>query len=104
MHIIIRMTLNKRLIYNLVPREGFEPPTCGIEAHRSNPLSYRGAPSNSGAGGENRTLVTSLESSDINHYTTPASKILYHDIGGSCEGGCEIFWSPYIAFAVDAPS
>ena len=26
----------------LVPREGFEPPTCGIEAHRSNPLSYRG--------------------------------------------------------------
>ncbi len=26
----------------MVPREGFEPPTCGIEAHRSNPLSYRG--------------------------------------------------------------
>jgi hypothetical protein len=26
----------------LVPREGFEPPTCGIEAHCSNPLSYRG--------------------------------------------------------------
>lgn len=29
---------------NMVPAEGFEPPTCGIEAHRSNPLSYRGAP------------------------------------------------------------
>ena len=28
----------------MVPREGFEPPTCGIEAHRSNPLSYRGVP------------------------------------------------------------
>ncbi len=28
--------------FYLVPREGFEPPTCGIEAHRSNPLSYRG--------------------------------------------------------------
>jgi site-specific DNA recombinase len=26
----------------LVPREGIEPPTCGIEAHCSNPLSYRG--------------------------------------------------------------
>ena len=25
----------------LVRREGFEPPTCGIEAHCSNPLSYR---------------------------------------------------------------
>jgi hypothetical protein len=30
------------LAFFLVPREGFEPPTCGIEAHRSNPLSYRG--------------------------------------------------------------
>jgi hypothetical protein len=30
-----------RTLY-LVPREGFEPPTCGIEAHCSNPLSYRG--------------------------------------------------------------
>ena len=29
----------------LVPREGIEPPTCGIEAHCSNPLSYRGVPS-----------------------------------------------------------
>ena len=28
----------------MVPREGFEPPTCGIEAHCSNPLSYRGVP------------------------------------------------------------
>ena len=28
----------------LVPREGIEPPTCGIEAHCSNPLSYRGVP------------------------------------------------------------
>ena len=26
----------------MVPREGIEPPTCGIEAHCSNPLSYRG--------------------------------------------------------------
>jgi hypothetical protein len=31
-----------RTLY-LVPREGFEPPTCGIEAHCSNPLSSRGA-------------------------------------------------------------
>ncbi len=28
----------------MVPPEGFEPPTCGIEAHRSNPLSYGGVP------------------------------------------------------------
>jgi hypothetical protein len=27
----------------LVPRVGLEPTTCGIEAHCSNPLSYRGA-------------------------------------------------------------
>ncbi len=76
----------------MVPREGFEPPTCGIEAHRSNPLSYRGRyrinvlsvsigptcgieahrsnPSSAtragtktvnGAGGGNRTLISSLE-------------------------------------------
>ena len=25
----------------MVRREGIEPPTCGIEAHCSNPLSYR---------------------------------------------------------------
>lgn len=30
---------------HLVPREGIEPPTCGIEAHCSNPLSYRGTSS-----------------------------------------------------------
>ena len=33
-----------RQSFYLVPPEGFEPPTCGIEAHRSNPLSYRGVP------------------------------------------------------------
>jgi hypothetical protein len=32
----------KAELFILVPREGFEPPTCGIEAHCSNPLSYRG--------------------------------------------------------------
>ena len=31
-----------RVCADLVPREGIEPPTCGIEAHCSNPLSYRG--------------------------------------------------------------
>ncbi len=31
-----------REAHELVPREGIEPPTCGIEAHCSNPLSYRG--------------------------------------------------------------
>lgn len=34
----------RQWVFELVPREGFEPPACGIEAHCSNPLSYRGIP------------------------------------------------------------
>lgn len=79
---------NKKLAFQpalyLVPREGFEPPTCGIEAHCSNPLSYRGVPSlcvqtlkTIGAGGENRTLVSSLEGWHNSHYTTPADSKYY---------------------------
>ncbi len=66
----------------MVPREGFEPPACGIEAHCSNPLSYRGVPIHifilSGAGGESRTLVSSLENWSNNRYTTPARREFYH--------------------------
>ena len=32
------------LVLLLVPPDGLEPPTCGIEAHCSNPLSYGGVP------------------------------------------------------------
>src|SRR6266536_349221 len=42
----------------LAPREGFEPPTIGLEVHCSCPLSYRGR---YGAGSGDRTRVTCLE-------------------------------------------
>ena len=74
---------------DLVPREGFEPPTCGIEAHRSNPLSYRGGyhvleavsnyTSQNGAGGGSLTRVACLEGRNNKRYTTPAWVIIAID-------------------------
>ena len=53
----------------MVPRDGFEPTTLGLEVLCSIQLSYRGI---NGAGGESRTPVTNLEGWDNSRYTTPA--------------------------------
>ena len=65
--------------YNLVPREGFEPPTLSLEVSCSIHLSYRGLGRDlqNGAGSENRTRVSSLEGWHISHYTTPAYPLLF---------------------------
>jgi hypothetical protein len=54
----------------LVPREGFEPPTLGLEVLCSIQLSYRGR--YLGAGYRSRTGLLGLENQHINRYTNPA--------------------------------
>jgi hypothetical protein len=60
----------------MAPREGFEPPTLSLEVSCSIQLSYRGSGSITGAGRENRTLISSLEGWHTSHCTIPASTTL----------------------------
>ena len=57
----------------MVPRDGFEPTTLGLEVLCSIQLSYRGR---YGAGGESRTPVTNLEGWYNSRYTTPATGVI----------------------------
>jgi hypothetical protein len=78
------------MITILVPRAGFEPATLSLEVSCSIQLSYQGISYNKvrisliaykirkfGAGGENRTLVLSLENLYTSRCTTPAVAPLY---------------------------
>ncbi len=65
----------------MVPRDGFEPTTLGLEVLCSIQLSYRGV---SGAGGESRTPVSNLEGWNNGRYTTPATGAIISSFIGLC--------------------